>query len=226
MYRLFFKRAIDVTLALTGLCLLMPIFILILATLTFTNHGKPFFVQRRPGRNEKIFSILKFKTMTDECDESGNLLPEAQRTTRLGDFLRKASLDEIPQLINVLRGDMSLIGPRPLREHYLPYYTEDERIRHSVRPGITGLAQVSGRNALNWDDRLALDVRYVRDLSFALDFKIFLRTIKKVLAPEQIVFDPNMPDLDQLRKGTSTDLALNHLSNESFSATTKQSILD
>lgn len=203
MYRNVFKRLIDLGFSVTGLALLSPVFLAVFLILTATNDGKPFFVQKRPGRNEKIFSILKFKTMTDERDEQGNLLPEARRTTRIGNFLRRSSLDEIPQLINIIKGEMSLIGPRPLRVHYLPYYTDAERIRHSVRPGITGLAQVSGRNALSWDDRLALDIQYVRNLSFAQDVGIFLKTIKKVIAPEQTVYDPQMLDLDELRKSQS-----------------------
>lgn len=202
MYRNVFKRLIDLGFSVTGLALLSPVFLTVFLILTATNDGKPFFVQKRPGRNEKIFSILKFKTMTDERDEQGNLLPEARRTTRIGNFLRRSSLDEIPQLINIIKGDMSLIGPRPLRVHYLPYYTGEERIRHSVRPGITGLAQVSGRNALSWDDRLSLDIQYVRNLSFKQDVRIFLKTIKKVIAPEQTVYDPQMLDLDELRKNT------------------------
>ena len=202
MYRNVFKRLIDLGFSVTGLALLSPVFLTVFLILTATNDGKPFFVQKRPGRNEKIFSILKFKTMTDERDEQGNLLPEARRTTRIGNFLRRSSLDEIPQLINIIKGDMSLIGPRPLRVHYLPYYTGEERIRHSVRPGITGLAQVSGRNALSWDDRLSLDIQYVRNLSFSQDVRIFLKTIKKVIAPEQTVYDPQMLDLDELRKNT------------------------
>ena len=203
MYKHVFKRLIDLGFSITGLALLAPVFITVFVILTATNDGKPFFVQKRPGRNEKIFSILKFKTMTDERDAQGNLLPEARRTTRIGNFLRRSSLDELPQLINIIMGDMSLIGPRPLRVHYLPYYTEDERIRHSVRPGITGLAQVSGRNALSWDDRLSLDIQYVRNLSISQDVRIFLKTLKKVISPEQIVYDPQMLDLDELRKSQS-----------------------
>jgi len=203
MYKHVFKRLIDLGFSITGLALLAPVFITVFVILTATNDGKPFFVQKRPGRNEKIFSILKFKTMTDERDAQGNLLPEARRTTRIGNFLRRSSLDELPQLINIIMGDMSLIGPRPLRVHYLPYYTDDERIRHSVRPGITGLAQVSGRNALSWDDRLSLDIQYVRNLSISQDVRIFLKTIKKVISPEQIVYDPQMLDLDELRKSQS-----------------------
>lgn len=228
MYREFFKRAIDVTVAIFGLTITCPIFILVTLILYSSNNGKPFFTQSRPGRHERIFSILKFKTMTDETDATGNLLPEAQRTTAIGNFLRKSSIDEIPQLINVLKGDMSLIGPRPLRTHYLPYYTETERIRHSVRPGITGLAQVSGRNALSWDDRLKLDVQYVENLSFMQDMNILLKTVKKLISPEQVVFDPNMLDLDELRRGDTVQTKLStHLNGyELIADTPKQDILD
>ncbi|HEY1005660.1 MAG TPA: sugar transferase [Sphingobacteriaceae bacterium] len=228
MYREFFKRAIDVTVAIFGLTITSPIFILVTLILYSSNNGKPFFTQSRPGRHERIFSILKFKTMTDETDAMGNLLPEAQRTTAIGNFLRKSSIDEIPQLINVLKGDMSLIGPRPLRTHYLPYYTETERIRHSVRPGITGLAQVSGRNALSWDDRLKLDVQYVENLSFMQDMNILLKTVKKLISPEQVVFDPNMLDLDELRRGDTMRPKLStHLNGyELIADTQKPDILD
>ncbi|HEY1025731.1 MAG TPA: sugar transferase [Sphingobacteriaceae bacterium] len=200
MYKVIFKRLTDLLVAFFALVILSPVFIIILVLLSSVNQGKPFFFQRRPGRNEEIFSIIKFKTMTDEKDAHGNLLPEARRTTKIGEFMRRTSLDEIPQLINVLKGDMSLIGPRPLRVHYLPYYTNAERIRHSVRPGITGLAQVSGRNSLSWDDKLALDITYVKNLSLLLDLKIILKTIKRVLSSEHTVYDPNMLDLDELRK--------------------------
>ncbi|HEY0894911.1 MAG TPA: sugar transferase [Sphingobacteriaceae bacterium] len=218
----------DVTAAVIGLTVTSPIFILVTMILYSSNNGKPFFTQQRPGRNERIFSILKFKTMTDETDAFGNLLPEAQRTTAIGNFLRKTSIDEIPQLINVLKGDMSLIGPRPLRTHYLPYYTETERIRHSVRPGITGLAQVSGRNALSWDDRLQLDVQYVQNLSFMQDMNILLKTVKKLVSPEQVTFDPNMLDLDQLRKGDTVNTRIStHINGyEVIAVTQKPDILD
>lgn len=206
MYRKLLKRPIDFLAAFVGLGVLSPLFIVLLLLLFATNNGKPFFFQSRPGKNERIFRIIKFKTMTDATDENGNLLPEAQRTTKIGRFMRKTSLDEIPQLINVLKGDMSLIGPRPLRVHYLPYYSSEERIRHTVRPGITGLAQVSGRNALSWDARLALDVDYVQNLSLLADIKIFFLTVKKVVRSENTVFDPNMPDLDELRKGDLADV--------------------
>lgn len=218
----------DVAVAVVGLTISSPVFIVVTLILYYRNHGKPFFTQQRPGRNERIFSILKFKTMTDDTDALGNLLPEAQRTTPIGNFLRKTSIDEIPQLINVLKGDMSLIGPRPLRTHYLPWYTETERIRHSVRPGITGLAQVSGRNALSWDDRLRLDVQYVQNLSFMQDMKILLKTFKKLISPEQVVFDPNMLDLDQLRRGDTVDTVIDtHINGyEVIAVTQTPDILD
>ncbi len=170
------------------------------------NKGKPFFVQERPGKNEKIFSIVKFKTMNDLTDDQGNLLPDRERLTPVGSFVRKTSLDELPQLINVIKGEMSFIGPRPLLIRYLPFYKEEERKRHSIRPGITGLAQVSGRNLLNWDDRLGLDVEYVKQVSFILDLKIVLRTIKNVLTSKDIAVDPQsvMIDLDDERRKADT----------------------
>ncbi len=199
MYKRFLKRTFDFILSFKALIVLAPVFIILTVILCFINKGKPFFYQQRPGRNEKIFYIIKFKTMTDTTDAGGNLLPNHLRTTKFGTFLRKTSLDEIPQLINVIRGDMSLVGPRPLRVHYLPYYTVEEAIRHNVRPGITGLAQVSGRNALTWGDRLAFDVEYVNNLSFRNDIKIIVLTLKKLLRPEGIDLH-DMADLDELRK--------------------------
>lgn len=205
MYKLVFKNAIDFMLALVGLILLLPLFIIILLVLLFVNNGKPFFFQERPGKNERIFRIIKFKTMTDKKDSSGNLLPNEKRMTAFGSFLRKTSLDEIPQLINILIGDMSLVGPRPLRVHYLPYYTLEESIRHTVKPGVTGLAQVSGRNALGWDDKLKIDIEYVRNLSFLNDIKILIKTLKKVLTNyDEIELDSNTLDLDELRKKKTT----------------------
>ncbi|GAA4944117.1 sugar transferase [Algibacter agarivorans] len=164
------------------------------------NKENPFFYQKRPGKNEKIFSIIKFKSMTDKKDRNGKLLPNEERVTKFGSFIRKTSLDEIPQLINIIKGEMSLIGPRPLRVHYLPYYTEEEQIRHSVRPGITGLAQISGRNLLSWDDKLAKDIEYVNKLSFLTDVSIFCKTIRKLFIYDNTVYDPRMLDLDELRK--------------------------
>lgn len=174
--------------------------------LTIANKGAgAFFLQERPGKDEKIFKLIKFKTMTDERDAEGNLLPDKDRITPVGKLLRKTSLDELPQLINVLKGDMSLVGPRPLLVRYLPYYTERERLRHKVRPGITGLAQVNGRNNLSWDDRLELDVQYVENIRFKNDFRIFTITIFKVIKSEDVIeiMDPqlNIP-LDVYRQRT------------------------
>ena len=178
MYKLFIKRCLDFIAAIALLIIISPIFIFITIFLFFSNQGKPFFTQKRPGKKEKPFNIIKFKTMNDLKDVQGNFLPDKDRLTTVGRFVRKTSLDEIPQLINVLKGEMSFIGPRPLLMRYLPYYMENEKIRHTVRPGITGLAQVSGRNLLNWDDRLEIDVIYVQNLSFIQDIKIIFTTIK------------------------------------------------
>lgn len=186
MYRNFLKRVFDFVIALGALIVLFPIFIIVTIGLYFANQGKPFFFQERPGLNEKIFRIVKFKTMNDKTDTQGNLLPDAERLTRIGTFVRKTSLDEIPQLINVLKGDMSLIGPRPLRTYYLPLYNEEQKHRHDVRPGITGWAQVNGRNAISWTKKFELDVWYVRNVSFLLDVKIFFLTLKKVFVREGI----------------------------------------
>lgn len=200
MYRNFFKRVIDILLSLIGLLVLFPIFFVLWVILMFVNKGKPFFRQRRPGRNEKVFSILKFKSMTDATDKDGKLLPEELRVTKFGNFMRNTSLDEIPQLVSVLKGDMSLIGPRPLRVRYLDYYTLREKTRHDVRPGITGLAQISGRNALEWDDRLELDAQYVEQLSFWLDFKIFFLTIIGIFQSKNQVLNMELKPLDYNRE--------------------------
>ncbi len=202
MYKKLFKGVLDLILAILGLVLLSPIFIVIFICLFFVNKGKPFFLQQRPGKGEKIFKIIKFKTMTDEKDSHGNLLPNEQRMTKFGDFLRKSSLDEIPQLINIIKGDMSLIGPRPLRVRYLPYYTTDESIRHTVKPGVTGLAQVSGRNNLSWDDKLLYDIEYVKKISFTNDLMILIKTVQKVFAnnANDIELASDVLDLDELRK--------------------------
>ncbi|KAA1246937.1 sugar transferase [Aquimarina sp. RZ0] len=202
MYRFFIKRSFDFIASLVLLVFIAPIFVLITFFLFLANRGKPFFIQKRPGKNEKTFDIIKFKTMNDLKDSKGNLLPDKDRLTPVGRFVRKTSLDEIPQLINVLKGEMSFIGPRPLLIRYLPYYKENEKVRHSVRPGITGLAQVSGRNLLNWDDRLAIDVIYVENISFIQDIKIIFATIKNVVISKDVVIDPNsvLPDLDEYRK--------------------------
>lgn len=189
MYKSFFKRLIDFLAALFGLLLLSPIFIVVTICLFFANQGKPFFFQPRPGKNEKIFKIIKFKSMNDKLGKDGRLLPDSERLTPVGSFVRKTSLDEIPQLINVLKGDMSLIGPRPLRTYYLPLYNSEQKRRHDVRPGITGWAQVNGRNAISWAKKFEYDVWYVENLSFLLDLKILILTIKKVFVREGISQD-------------------------------------
>lgn len=202
VYRFFIKRFIDIIISFSLLLLFLPLIIIIIICLSYANGiNDIFFFQLRPGKDEKIFKLIKFKTMTDERDSEGNLLPDSVRLTKVGKFIRSTSLDELPQLINVLKGDMSLIGPRPLLIRYLPYYTEKERLRHSVRPGITGWSQVNGRNLLPWNQRLESDVWYVEHLSFILDLKIVLMTIKKVFFREDIISgeNPIMEDLDKER---------------------------
>ncbi|MDY3529511.1 sugar transferase [Riemerella anatipestifer] len=186
MYRKYFKRIIDFSLALLGFIMLFPVFLIVMVLLTIANQGKPFFFQKRPGFNERIFSIIKFKTMNDKKDAQGNLLPDAERLTVVGKFVRKTSLDEIPQLLNVIKGDMSLVGPRPLLPQYLPLYNEEQKKRHNVRPGITGWAQVNGRNAISWQQKFEYDVWYVQNISLSLDIKILFLTVKKVFVSEGI----------------------------------------
>jgi len=187
LYKRFFKRPMELVLATIALILLSPV-MLVIAILVRVNLGSPvIFKQQRPGLGEKVFTMYKFRTMTDECNDSGELLPDSKRTTKFGNFLRSTSLDELPELWNVVRGDMALVGPRPLLVRYLPFYTDEERLRHSVRPGITGLAQVSGRNLLTWDERLALDVKYAKNVSFRLDVLVLFLTIKNVVARKDIV---------------------------------------
>lgn len=186
MYKIFFKRIIDFSTATMGIVFLSPILIFVTIGLFIANKGKPFFFQLRPGKNERIFKIVKFKTMNDKRNQMGNLLPDAERLTKIGSFVRRTSLDEIPQLINVLRGDMSLIGPRPLLEQYLPLYNGIEKRRHEVKPGITGWAQVNGRNTISWKQKFEYDVWYVDNVSFLLDIKILLLTIRKVFVKEGI----------------------------------------
>ena len=173
-------------LALIGLVVLSPLLVFVTIVLFFANQGSPFFFQKRPGKDRIIFNIIKFKTMNDKTDLNRKLLPDASRLTKIGFFVRKTSIDEIPQLINVLKGDMSLTGPRPLLTEYLPLYNEDQKRRHEVKPGITGWAQVNGRNAITWEQKFDFDVWYVDHFSFALDVKILLLTIKKVLFKEEI----------------------------------------
>jgi len=196
MYKKGIKKILDILLVSVSLILLSPIFFLVFCITLISNGGKPFFYQKRPGKNGNIFTIIKFRTMNDKVDENGNLLPFDKRITPLGTFLRKYSLDEIPQLINILKGDMSLVGPRPLLMEYLPLYNSYQKRRHEVKPGLTGLAQVNGRNSLSWDEKFDYDVWYVDHLSFGLDFKILLLTIKKVLLRDGINSQGslNMPD--------------------------------
>lgn len=187
MYKYGFKRIIDFAISLIVLLLILPFLLLITIWLYFANKGAgAFFFQERPGKNSRIFKVIKYKTMTDERDSAGKLLPDAQRMTKVGKFVRSTSIDELPQLINVLKGDMALIGPRPLRTYYLPLYSSVQRRRHDVRPGITGWAQVNGRNTLSWTNKFELDVWYVDHCSFVLDMKIYLLTMKKVLIREGI----------------------------------------
>lgn len=200
MYKNFIKRILDILVALVGLLFLSPIFILVTIGLYFANQGKPFFFQERPGLNEKIFKIIKFKTMNDKKDAKGNLLSDAERLTPIGAFVRKTSLDEIPQLINVLKGDMSLIGPRPLLVSYLELYDDFEKQRHNMRPGITGWAQVNGRNAISWTKKFELDVFYVNNISFLLDCKILIQTVKNVLSSKDISIVPLKRLIDEKRE--------------------------
>lgn len=189
MYRHFFKRIFDFIAALSILILVSPIFVLVAITLGFANQGSIFFIQRRPGKNGKIFKILKFKTMNDKKNANNELLPDADRITPVGQFVRKTSLDELPQLLNVLKGDMSLIGPRPLLIQYLPLYSEQQRKRHDIRPGITGWAQINGRNAISWHQKFEYDVWYVENQSFLLDLKILVGTFSKVIKRDGISSD-------------------------------------
>ena len=193
MYKNGIKRIIDFVLSLIGLVVLSPVFIIVSILLYFANKGAGvFFTQERPGKEERVFKVLKFKTMTDERDEKGELLSDKERLTKIGKFIRSTSLDEIPQLINVLKGDMALIGPRPLLVEYLPLYSKQQARRHEVRPGITGWAQVNGRNAISWTDKFKLDIWYVDHLSFQLDLKIFFLTLKKVFIREGISSDTSV----------------------------------
>lgn len=191
MYKKYFKRVMDFVLSLMAIIVLSPV-LLIVAVLVRTKLGSPvLFKQERPGKNEKIFKLYKFRTMTDEKDENGNLLPDEVRLTKFGKMLRSTSLDELPELFNILKGDMSIIGPRPLLVEYLPYYTERESLRHTVRPGLSGLAQISGRNYLEWDKRLAKDVEYVENMSFAFDGKIIWMTVMQTIKKQDIAVDTN-----------------------------------
>ena len=193
MYTHFFKRLFDFFISFIALTIISPILLVISVWLHFANKGAgAFFLQERPGKGERLFKVIKFKSMTDERDTDGNLLPDKDRITTVGKFIRKTSIDELPQLINVLKGDMALIGPRPLLPEYLPYYKGKERLRHTVRPGITGWAQCHGRNNLCWDDRLAMDVYYVENLTMMMDIKIVFQTIKNVLGGKDVNIIPSL----------------------------------
>lgn len=186
MYYPYIKRLLDIIVSLLGIITLLPLFFIIIVSLKLFQGGHPFFYQKRPGKHNKIFKVIKFKTMNDKTDAQGNLLPDVERLTKIGRFLRATSLDEIPQLFNVLKGDMSLVGPRPLMVRYLPLYSEKQARRHNVQPGITGLAQVKGRNSISWKEKFEYDTYYVDNVSFFLDIKILLLTVKKVLLRSDI----------------------------------------
>ena len=201
MYKKYIKRLLDFTIVLVALLFIWPVLLCITIWLHFANKGAgAFFTQERPGKDGKIFKVIKFKTMTDERDAEGNLLPDADRLTKVGRFVRSTSIDELPQLINVLKGDMSLIGPRPLLVKYLPYYTDREQLRHSVRPGITGWAQVNGRNHVLWEQRFEYDIYYVEHLTIITDLKILYMTINNVLKKKDIEVAPNLMDFDEYRR--------------------------
>ena len=185
-YRYFFKRFFDIIISFTALVILSPLLLLLMLFLALAQNNNVFFTQPRPGKGGKVFKVIKFKSMNDKKDADGKLLPDAQRITKVGGFVRSTSMDELPQLINVLKGDMSLIGPRPLLVRYLPLYSEHQARRHEVKPGITGWAQVNGRNAISWEQKFDYDVWYVDNISFYLDFKIILLTIKKVILRKDI----------------------------------------
>jgi lipopolysaccharide/colanic/teichoic acid biosynthesis glycosyltransferase len=186
MYKFFFKPLLDFVLSFLGLIISSPIFLIVFIALLLANKGKVFFLQNRPGKNEEIFKIIKFRTMNDKRDAHGNLLPDVERLTTIGKLVRKTSLDEIPQLINVLLGNMSLIGPRPLLPEYLPLYNDFQKKRHLIKPGITGWAQINGRNAVEWEKKFMFDVWYVENMSFLLDLQIMFLTLKKVLKLEGV----------------------------------------
>lgn len=211
MYAKYFKRAIDFLFSLSALSVLSPVLLVLIVTGAIVMKGNPFFTQRRPGRGEKIFKLIKFRTMSDARDKDGNLLPDDQRLCEYGKFLRSTSLDELPELFNILVGHMSIVGPRPLLVEYLPWYTETERLRHSVRPGLTGWAQVNGRNSVDWDRRFALDVEYVRNLTFRMDAKILFLTVKSVLSRSDVAEDTRVAEgnfADIRRAATQADQAV------------------
>ncbi|MCC8424871.1 sugar transferase [Mucilaginibacter sp. UR6-11] len=189
LYRDFFKRVIDLLISVFAFIVLSPVYLIVMVMLLIANNGRPFFFQRRPGKNGRIFKVIKFKTMNDRRDHTGKLFPDVNRLTPVGNFVRKTSIDEIPQLLNVIKGDMSLIGPRPLLVEYLPLYNNKQNRRHELRPGITGWAQVNGRNAISWEQKFEYDVWYVDNVSFILDMKILWLTVIKVFGFEGITAD-------------------------------------
>ena len=186
MYKVFFKRISDFVLSLMALIVLSPLFVVLIVIGFIKMKGNPFFTQDRPGKDEKIFKLIKFRSMSEEKDKDGNYLPDDQRLTKYGKVLRSTSLDELPELINILKGDMAIVGPRPLLVQYLPLYNEEQRHRHDVRPGLTGLAQVNGRNLLSWQDKFKYDIEYINNISLLGDIKIILKTVKNVLTHEGI----------------------------------------
>lgn len=202
MYKKYIKRLLDIVISLTALIILSPV-MLIVAILVRIKLGSPvIFKQERPGKDEKIFKLYKFRSMSDKKDENGKLLPDSERLTKFGKILRATSLDELPELVNILKGEMSLIGPRPLAVCYLPYYNEEEKKRHSVRPGLTGLAQINGRNALNWEERFSYDIEYVENITFINDLKILFKTVYKVFKSDGVVTrgTGKTIDFDEYRK--------------------------
>ena len=206
MYRNCFKRVLDFLISLTALVILSPFFLVFIIIGFFVMHGNPFFTQDRPGKDEKVFKLIKFRSMSNKKDKDGNLLPDKERITKYGEFIRAVSIDELPELINVLKGDMALVGPRPLLVEYLPYYTEKERHRHDVRPGITGLAQINGRNYITWEETFEYDVEYVNNITFLNDLKILIGTIEKVFKREDVT---DATDTDTDSKGRHVHDALN-----------------
>lgn len=201
MYAKYLKRVIDFSLSLIALIVLSPLLLVLIVLGMVFMRGNPFFMQERPGKDEKIFKLIKFRTMDNRKNKEGKLLPDEVRLNKYGRFLRATSLDELPELANIVKGDMSLIGPRPLLVKYLPYYTEREHLRHSIRPGLTGYAQVHGRNKATWEEKFEMDVWYVEHLTFLTDIKVFFDTIKVVLSHEGVVLNA-LEDFDEYRKHT------------------------
>lgn len=201
-YEKFFKRPLDFICGLAAVIVFSWLYLILIILGAIFMGGNPFFTQERPGKNEKIFKLIKFRSMDNRRDEKGNLLPDNIRLNKYGRFLRKTSLDELPEAFNIIKGDMSVIGPRPLLVKYLPYYTEEERKRHCVRPGLSGLAQINGRNAISWEDKFAYDVKYVNKITFYGDVKIIFETIKKVFVKSEGIVLNALEDFDEYRKHT------------------------